>query len=198
MGVSALGSTGHYASTEEEQLNFCYKILRASLEEAASQLRLKSELQVQNEELWGECGRWREGRAKAAWEKTEPLMDLQVTYAEGAVGVGGVRRGGGYCSAGQQGAWTVLVRPSLRSASGRRSCGFMKCRMRDWKVLCDTSPGSWWPKEDRAGKEDIRAVQEVEPTGVGEGSKESRRPPSFCLGRLMGWGVGSGKKQQRC
>lgn len=111
--------------------------------------------------------------------------------------MGGVRRGGGYRSAGQQGAWTVLVRPPLRSASGRRSCGFMKCRLRHCKALCDTGPASWWPNEDRAGKEELRAVQEVEPTGVGEGSEESRRPLSFCLGRLVGGGS-RGKKQQRC
>lgn len=61
VGVSAVGSTGHCGNTEEGQLTPCYQILRAFLEEAASQLRLKSEPQLQKEELWGECGRCREG-----------------------------------------------------------------------------------------------------------------------------------------
>lgn len=81
-----MGSTGCCGSTGEGQLTPCHKILRAFLEEAASQPRLKSELQLQNEELWGECGRCREGWAKAAWEGAEPLVDPQVAACRGGRG----------------------------------------------------------------------------------------------------------------
>lgn len=83
-----MGSAGCCGSTEEGQLTPCHKIWRAFLEEAASQLRLKSELQLQHEELWGERGRCREGWAKAAWEGAERLMDPQVTVCRGASGSG--------------------------------------------------------------------------------------------------------------
>lgn len=37
-----------------------------------------------------------------------------------------------------------------------------------------------------AGKKDLRAVREVESTGLGEGSEESGGPPVFGLGQLGG------------
>lgn len=63
-GVSAAGSTGCCGSTEGHLIP-CYRTQRAFPEEAASQLRVKSVVQLHGERLWEECGRYREGWVNA-------------------------------------------------------------------------------------------------------------------------------------
>lgn len=63
-GESAVGSTGGCGSTEGHLIP-CYRTQSAFLEEAASQLSLKSVVQLRGEGRCRECGRCREGWVKA-------------------------------------------------------------------------------------------------------------------------------------